>query len=81
VEKTPLTTRRKRVVQTFPSVPLNLDRIDYETARLSRPELMELVHGLFRKGLVRPNLYDGGLLSLILEGNALEIRRTVGRGE
>lgn len=61
-----------------PSEPLNLETINYETASISRLEVLELIHGLKRKGLVSINPYAGNLISLTQVGRqrALEIQRS-----
>jgi hypothetical protein len=61
-----------------PSEPLNLETINYETASISRLEILELMHGLKRKGLVSINPYADNLVSLTPTGRqrALEIQRS-----
>ena len=60
-----------------PAEALNLDNVDYEALRLSRLEVIELVHGLEKKGLVAINPYSSNLVSLTAGGRsrALEIQR------
>lgn len=61
-----------------PSKPMDLENIDYERLSLSRLEVVELMHGLAKKGLVSLNPYDDNLVSLTSVGRqrALEIQRT-----
>ncbi len=60
-----------------PSEPLNLERVDYTVLQLSRLEVLELVDGLRRKGLVSLNPYSLELVSLTSNGRqrALDIQR------
>ncbi len=60
-----------------PSEPLDLERVDYAAVRLSQLEVLEMVHGLNRKGLVVLNPYSSKLVSLTARGRerALEIQR------
>ena len=60
-----------------PSEPLNIQRVDYEGLGLSRLEVLELMHGLSKKGLVSINQFDSKLVSLTPIGRerALEIQR------
>lgn len=62
-----------------PSNPLNLERVNYESLELSRLEVLELVHGLSKKGLVSFNPFDSDLVSLTPTGRqrALELEREV----
>lgn len=64
-----------------PSEPLNLERVDYEQLQLSRLEVVELMHGLKKKGLVSFNPYSSELVSLTQTGRqrALEIQRGVAK--
>jgi DNA-binding MarR family transcriptional regulator len=64
-----------------PSEPLDLNRVDYEAMQLSRLEVMELVTGLSKKGLVRVNPYSLELVSLTATGRqrALKIQREAKR--
>lgn len=64
-----------------PSEPLNLERVDYEKLQLSRLEVVELMHGLKKKGLVSLNPYSDDLVSLTPTGRqrALEIQREVSK--
>ncbi len=62
-----------------PSDSLDLDRINYEAISLSRLEVLSLVHGLEKKGLVSRNPYSASeLFSLTQSGlqRALEIQRS-----
>jgi len=61
-----------------PSEPLDLDRVNYEATSLTRLEILNLVHGLEKKGLVSLNPYTSSeLVSLTSSGRqrALEIQR------
>lgn len=60
-----------------PSEPINLEKINYEGVRMSRLEVMELMHSLRKKGLVLINPYADNLVSLTSTGRqrALEIQR------
>jgi hypothetical protein len=60
-----------------PSEPLNLERVNYEALSLSRLEVLEVIQGLRRKGLVSLNPFDNDLVSLTESGRAraLEIQR------
>jgi len=64
-----------------PSEPMNLGRLDYEGLQLSRLEVVELMHGLEKKGLVSLNPYCNDLVSLTHTGRqrALEIQREVAK--
>jgi hypothetical protein len=65
-----------------PSEPWSLERLPYDELQLSRLEVLELVHGLARKGLVSINPYKTELVSLTATGRqrALEIQRRQGGG-
>lgn len=60
-----------------PSESLNLDRVNYESLELSRLEVLNVVKGLSKKGLVRVNPYSSELVSLTDSGleRALDIQR------
>ena len=60
-----------------PSEPINLENINYEAVRMSRLEVLELMHSLKKKGLVLINPYADNLVSLTPTGRqrALEIQR------
>lgn len=60
-----------------PSEALDLDRVNYESLGLTRLEVLSLVKGLSKKGLVRLNPYSSELVSLTDSGleRALEIHR------
>jgi hypothetical protein len=60
-----------------PSEALNLEAVNYEGLGLSRLEVLELVHGLERKGLLRFNQFSSELVWLTATGRerALEIQR------
>lgn len=64
-----------------PREPLNLETVDYAAVRLSQLEVLEMVHGLSRKGLVSINPYSSKLVSLTARGRerALEIQRVARR--
>ena len=64
-----------------PSESLNLERMNYEQLQLSRLEVIELMHGLEKKGLVSFNPYSSNLVSLTPTGRqrALEIQRGVAK--
>lgn len=66
-----------------PSEPLNLERMDYEKLQLSRLEVVELMHGLKKKGLVSLNPFGNDLVSLTSTGRqrALKIQREVSKNE
>lgn len=66
-----------------PSEPLNLERVDYDAVRLSRLEVLELVNGLRKKGLVRVNANSSELVFLTDTGRerALEIQRAAKNNE
>jgi hypothetical protein len=61
-----------------PTEPLNLGNVDYEALSLSRLEVLELMHGLSRKGLVSVNTLRGNFVSLTPLGRqrALDIERS-----
>jgi hypothetical protein len=65
----------------YPSESLNLERVNYERLQLSRLEVMELMNGLEKKGLVSFNPYSSNLVALTPTGRqrALEIQRGVER--
>lgn len=60
-----------------PREALNLEKVDYAAVELSQLEVLEMVHGLSRKGLVAINPYRSKLVSLTARGRerALEIQR------
>lgn len=61
----------------MPRDSLNFDRINYEQVGLTRLEVLELVHGLQRKGLISINQFNSDLFTLSATGRqrALEIQR------
>ena len=65
-----------------PAEPLNLETVDYARLNLSRLEVLEMVEGLKKKGLITVNMYDDRLISLTTRGRtrALEIQRSSNRG-
>lgn len=65
------------VLGETPREALNLERVDYAAVQLSQLEVLEIVHGLSRKGLVEINPYSSKLVSLTARGRerALEIQR------
>jgi len=63
-----------------PSTPMNLHDIDYTRAPFTKLELIELAHGLVKKGLVELNPWDECLVTLTASGRkrALELQRRIG---
>lgn len=51
-----------------PRESLNLERVNYDAVGLSELEVLELVHGLERKGLVSISLYEPEIVSLTSAG-------------
>ncbi|MDN7754758.1 hypothetical protein [Burkholderia gladioli] len=78
--RAPLDKLEMSVIYTLgcnPAEPLDLDVIDYATSPSTRLELMEVVNGLSKKGLVETNPWSAQLVSLTDDGRkrALEIHR------
>lgn len=66
-----------------PRESLNLENVNYEQIGFTRLEVLELVHGLERKGLVSSNQFSSDLFLLTSTGRqrSLEIHRNSRRNE